>query len=636
MKHRYDLRTKSIWVLFGNDTEDPGQPSMMLSIQNGVPTTDPTRVLLLMMELLAHEGFVWDRCRGGKNLFFNNFNMELPIHEEAVLGALQPDPDSSFIASIQLRYPKGMSVLNALDQIEVREDGDVPPFLMAALLIQDYALRQYEIGNMPAIMIGYPQRNLAQIIYQFLPYNPHGQPIPPRKTDEEIKRIIQNIPLSAFDGSMTPDPSKLGIDKATSKPSVKQDDAWEHIFPGITSWRGIDIANLLWKFALYLWSQEWWGSQRMRLYARSLQTLFTQLISSAMAVSLACRKPIFTIDGYEFAVGSPRVRENMRDYPNPRSVEEQYKDPLIESMLMIWYQLVEFYSMDATAEVLRELIPDRVLVLRKLGVDVMFDVSQTIEQLHWGKSNLLERAEQNAAYTPTGCFRLNLPDELLDEIRRLELRPEDDPDGHEERQINLSFLVLSVDAEGIWARLVGQKGPGPIVRWRPGKPMQTNLISASFGTILDIVFAALWHDMRVAGEESVRISERRTGRRHGRSKGAGAPAIIRTVVTVPHRKVVYLSGQREWSTEEERQTIKRIAHGVMGHRRTLPAGWQPSERARQLAENAGIHLPPGVTYVSPFTRGGKDDGDIDAAPVIISKGLAMIMAFLTKEEQKKQ
>ena len=108
---------------------------------------------------------------------------------------------------------------------------------------------------------------------------------------------------------------------------------------------------------------------------------------------------------------------------------------------------------------------------------------------------------------------------------------------------------------------------------------------------------------------------------------------------MPHRPPeddgAELTGWREWSSEDERRRILRVAHKVAGHRRRLPDGWQPSERAQELAEKSGIFLPPGMTYVRPFVRGeggGREELDEPDAPPIISQGLALVLSFMIREK----
>lgn len=380
----------------------------------------------------------------------------------------------------------------------------------------------------------------------------------------------------------------------------------------------------------------------MIMEARQEQSSWSRLIAAISAISTASRRPVFTVQGIPLAAVTPKSRtDEISRYTPTFDMMRGDLDPMMETMTMVWFQLVEFYSMGITEQALRDLLPDGVLTIKRLGVDYLFDVSETIEQLRWGRNNLLDRADKDSAYAPVGSFRLDLPQELLDVITNLELVDQAGLDDPFEEHIDLDHFVLSVDTQGIWLKIMGKKGPGPIVRWNPRQPLQTNMISATFGIILDIILAALWHDMRVAGEGSLRprISKENGSprRRHGKSSATREQHSLSLLPRTPTGQPgIRFTGRREWSTDEERQTIKRIAHSVVGHRRTLPVGWQPSDRAKQLAETAGIHLPPGVTYVSPSVRGGQagEPVDVSEPPTIVSKGLAMIMAFLMKDQKK--
>lgn len=68
--------------------------------------------------------------------------------------------------------------------------------------------------------------------------------------------------------------------------------------------------------------------------------------------------------------------------------------------------------------------------------------------------------------------------------------------------------------------------------------------------------------------------------------------------------------QHRVNLEESSATRSMKFHDVVWHRRKLPEGWNPSPEALQLAEEAGIVLEPGETFVRDHSRGSKELGRI--------------------------
>lgn len=96
-------------------------------------------------------------------------------------------------------------------------------------------------------------------------------------------------------------------------------------------------------------------------------------------------------------------------------------------------------------------------------------------------------------------------------------------------------------------------------------------------------------------------------------------------MVLPRRSIHY-SGHREWGTAEERDIITRRSHGVRGHLRELPEGWQRSEAAEGEAREWGFVLPEGYTFVRPHVRGGHDH---DPAPIVArARGLQTLSALI--------
>jgi len=182
-----------------------------------------------------------------------------------------------------------------------------------------------------------------------------------------------------------------------------------------------------------------------------------------------------------------------------------------------------------------------------------------------------------------------------------------------------------------------------------------NLMSESFGILLNTILAALWRDLRVAGPtsffsttqkrkaETTQTHSTQAETRSTRKKRSG-----RGITASSHPKTrsarVLPSGRWElkhkyyWSNDEEKAVIRRRLHGVRGFPRRLPENWKPSEAALQLAQSMGVVLPKGTTFVKPHVRGkqsasGQEETALEATPVN-SKGLATIMAFLETKRKE--
>jgi hypothetical protein len=63
-------------------------------------------------------------------------------------------------------------------------------------------------------------------------------------------------------------------------------------------------------------------------------------------------------------------------------------------------------------------------------------------------------------------------------------------------------------------------------------------------------------------------------------------------------------------SEEDENMLKLREHGVVGHPRLLPPGYQPTPEAAALAARDGVTLKPGQTYVRSHKRGSADNGVI--------------------------
>ena len=74
--------------------------------------------------------------------------------------------------------------------------------------------------------------------------------------------------------------------------------------------------------------------------------------------------------------------------------------------------------------------------------------------------------------------------------------------------------------------------------------------------------------------------------------------------------------------------IQRQAHGVRGHLRRLRSGWSASGNATTTAEEFGMTIPDGFTFVRPHIRGEGQIDDPDNEVIVRSRGLASVMTLL--------
>ena len=159
------------------------------------------------------------------------------------------------------------------------------------------------------------------------------------------------------------------------------------------------------------------------------------------------------------------------------------------------------------------------------------------------------------------------------------------------------------------------------------------VVAEQVDPILQVTLAALWRDLRVAGEDAVpEQRERRVRPAADSASPDDVPRLERqsepTVRTLPG---VWLRGRRTWGSRVEHEYVRRHAHGVRGHLRRLPPGWSPSKQALKTADEFGIALPEGYTFVRPYYTGSAGD-DNEASPtevVIQARGLASVMTILS-------
>lgn len=237
-------------------------------------------------------------------------------------------------------------------------------------------------------------------------------------------------------------------------------------------------------------------------------------------------------------------------------------------------------------------------------------IEDTPSAAAWVKS-LVRDAEENGVFVPSGGFRLAFPR------------------GYPLREWGMLGLRIHADPEGLWVSTHPNKGEN-IFRWEPGAPLNPILITSKIVPLMDITLAALWRDMRVAGETVVRPRKSRRGRK---AQPKPKPKEEPTVRYLPRRRLVFRGDTREWGSEEEYEAIQRRRHGVSEHFRRLLAGQQASETARGNAADFGYTvIPDGYTFVKPHVRGHGEE-EPERAVTVVAQGLQAATIFLDKQRR---
>jgi len=285
----------------------------------------------------------------------------------------------------------------------------------------------------------------------------------------------------------------------------------------------------------------------------------------------------------------------------------------LEEAKKVWAQWCEWLACRAPAEFVQWVCPGGVWRPSRL-VEPEDAVVPEVELCRSVRRALLEEAEKKARYAPWGAFVLEVPEEVF--LHRWGVRE----------------LWLWVERRRMWCAVAGEDGmPHESFLWTARGGVATRLIvPPGPREALDAVLTAVWHDMVVAGEESVPEVSRGGARRSGEARGpggtAGGPARAVVFPRTP-RHGVELRGVRRWGGDAEAAAVRR-AHAVSGHIRRLPRGSKPSASARAAAREWGIELPRGYTFVRPHVRGGQGDIVGLEAVRIRARGLITIAALL--------
>jgi len=228
---------------------------------------------------------------------------------------------------------------------------------------------------------------------------------------------------------------------------------------------------------------------------------------------------------------------------------------------------------------------------------------------------LLAETQAHAAYAPAGAFTVALPAEHP----LAELAPR---------------LRVWLTSDCLWCAPEGRQGALGLLHWQPDRPWYSARASDPLASLLEPLLAALWHDLHVAGPEVLpEVRPPRSARGAAPQAARPAPAAAGPRgLTLPAARQVHVAGLRGWGTAEERERIRRQAHGVRGHLRRLRAGWQAGGEAGRSAGEFGLALPQGFTFVRPHVRGGQAANAGAASTPIRARGLATVLTLLRPRE----
>ncbi len=287
--------------------------------------------------------------------------------------------------------------------------------------------------------------------------------------------------------------------------------------------------------------------------------------------------------------------------------------------MITWPQVLEWERHGVSSEALRYLIDGG----NNMFAAGFFDVSRfsgnddsNDDSLAWGLSQaLLREAAEKGVYVPTGGFTAELPT------------------GYPLYQWGITSLRVWAEPHALFVTLIGDGKQRAGFGWYPGQRLSVSpaIVPSAARSLIEVTLAALWRDLHVAGETVLPPVDTRPRRERGRGRSHQRKRKRRkNVRTLPGKRYARIAGNRQWGNDEERSAIQRQAHGVRGHLRRLRPGWTASENAATTAEEFGMTIPDGYTFVRPHVRGEgqADTPDSDHEVIIRSRGLASVMTLL--------
>lgn len=289
-----------------------------------------------------------------------------------------------------------------------------------------------------------------------------------------------------------------------------------------------------------------------------------------------------------------------------------------------WLQFVDLCNNAPTASELAFLSGGRLLsgVFEanygpEFGLQDIASYTPAENEMMYGVANeLLRHASEACRFQPVGSFVVELPE------------------GFPLERFGVMSITVCCRDHSMWVGLRHKHGV-QVFEWSPAlrdELVRPFSIPRDVMFIVDLTMAALWHDLRVAGEAAAPDMARKAKARP-LSSGTVAPAPKAKGRAPAHAPVRVLprldmSGKRLWGGGDEpgeKVAGHKRAHMVWSFVRRLPPGWHTSSEARQRAWEAGIALAENETYVRAHVRGGELVGGVLLAPVVRAAGLANIM-----------
>ena len=270
------------------------------------------------------------------------------------------------------------------------------------------------------------------------------------------------------------------------------------------------------------------------------------------------------------------------------------------------------------------------MIISLNGEEIEHGNIPNLDEIQYQTLDFISESEKGGIYDPYCSFSLRLPDAFTAFVERMNpISPDISPLSN----TVLRSVQVFTEGDGMWVRLIGSNGGGAVLRWEPLAPHRPNLLSLTTAIILDLVFAALWRDLRIEGNKSILpVSGKRKGKldqiqplteidKHMKNHQYRA---------LPRKSDFRLSfsGSREWGTPEEVTHIKRRLHMVSGHPRTLAAGQHPDPEKVKLAALRKIKLDLNQTFVRRHLRGRATEGE-PVEVVVRSKGLSELCLVIS-------
>lgn len=547
--------------------------------------------------------------------------------------------------------------LEAFQQIETRLGSEIPPEVCYAFMMSWYAIAS------PENKIFYNSSYYRSVISQavnvgcsaigcLFTHQPSNKPCEAPWGSKKIKEAAHRLISLAVQHIVDPHSDRL-------REMVLADTLLGGIY------RPTDIARVIMEAGkLFVRNDIWLTTPEAKFVAEygSYTTLFPW-IALAAAESIVGSPPKLNLGYGEIPFGGIGILPSSplnKIYDSDAlkyEVEREYirglmKDEIISEITRARFllQAIELKVGGIPVEAAKALLGTEIRVgsILDVGVDLRFS-EETKFIMKAIAESFCKEAEKDPQYAPYGCFRVAIPPSLkqvLFESKSFQVgEGEVGWMSHVQRAQQLHTPDSNFLTEGyeifaypdcLWVRSFNGDGDkGFVYQWRPDRPLRNLLFTENYKIFTNAILAGIWHDLRVSGGESFvskhtdkrKILIKRTdghhNHRHNKKK-------TQRLIPRVHERLLELEGDLEWGSESDRATIKNQVHGVIGHVRLLPQGWNSSQSAKLNAAQYGIILPVNsqLTFVRPHIR-GRVSGENGLKPqtIINAKALATLSAL---------